>query len=106
MLLNEGNGAFQKEVDLVGGESTTNVISVADVNKDGWVDIIIGNDEGEYNQLLLNNGGDGNFELLEMSQSKDLSTTSISVADVNNDNEIERIVIFFKNGSFKNYQTT
>jgi len=69
---------------------------------------------------LLN--GVGNFPKQENIQSK-ISAPSTLFSDeilnqpinekitapvpiLNNDNEIERIVIFFKNGSFKNYQTT
>ena len=66
--------------------STTRVVTVADVNVDGWPDIIIGN-EGEPNQLLMNQG---NGEFKEVAgalpdEEHPSKTRAIGVGDMNND---------------------
>ena len=78
--------------DLPGGAFQTESFATADVNGDGWIDIIIGNRLDEPNQLLINNG-DGTFgDAIHLPGGVAMYTTSISLADVNGDNSIDIIV--------------
>ena len=88
VIFNDGKGGFDHEQvqDLPGGPSMTASLAVADVNKDGWLDIIVGNHYGERNQLILN--GPGGFKQEEEVQYLPgglMDTRSIAVADVNFD---------------------
>ena len=59
MILNDGAREFVDEaLDLPGGLSSTHSVAVADVNNDGYVDVIVGN-YGQINQLILNDGAGG-----------------------------------------------
>ena len=93
LLVNNGVGGYDEADvedlpgDLPGGITTS--IVVADVNKDGFDDIILGNSP-QANQLLINNG-DNTFTD-SILPGGDLSTTSIAIADVNNDTFVDIIV--------------
>jgi len=90
VLINDGNNTFTAS-DLPGGVFETQSIATADVNDDGFDDIIVGNSgtvtQGfpilEANQLLINNGN-GTFTN-ETLPGGILNTLSIATADVNND---------------------
>ena len=57
--MNNGDGTFaDPPIALPGGDNkNTWAIAAADVNGDGYVDIIIGN-YGQRNQVVMNNGND------------------------------------------------
>ena len=44
VLLNEGNGAFQPAVSYNTGQRVADSVAVADVNGDGRLDLIVGNE--------------------------------------------------------------
>ena len=61
VLINNGDGAFESSIDLPCSHYMfTGDIAVADMNNDGYPDIIIGND-GQKNQLLINLGNGISF---------------------------------------------
>lgn len=76
----EKAGIYSSEIGIALG------VSVADLNRDGWLDIYISNDFFERDYLYMNQG-DGTF--LEMLESKfsSISTTSMGsdIADLDND---------------------
>ena len=76
--------------DLPGGTMWTRSIVAADVNGDGNLDILVGND-GQTNQLLLN---DGNGSFAEANDLPGGTTNSYSIvaADVNNDGNLDILV--------------
>ena len=120
--------SFPEVIDLPGGLMWTRDIVAADVNGDGWVDLIIGNYKGP-NQLLLNTGtrgtsgtgmmfqsaidfpcsddgddggDDGDDDIgidIDIDVDMMVQTNSISVADMNNDGHPD---IVFGNANHKN----
>ena len=83
LLVNNGAGGYDEAdvEDLPGGTLDTGSIVVADVNEDGFDDIIVGNVGN--NQLLLNNGNN-TFTVGTLPGGTSF-TLSIATADVNND---------------------
>jgi hypothetical protein len=106
LLLNTGDvtgdggttTSFQTPINLPGGEMSTWAIVAADVNNDGLVDLIIGNSDGQVNQLLLNTGdtiGDGtttHFQAPINLPGGEMYTFAIVAADVNNDGLVDLII--------------
>ena len=72
LMLNQGDGTFQESIDAIPGDydedardyDSVTTITVADMNNDGFIDIVIGDVKEEPNQLLLNQG-DGTFQEIE-----------------------------------------
>ncbi len=102
LLLNNSTNevvSFQTPIILPGGEEVkTTSIVVTDANKDGKLDIIVGNRE-HPNQLLINDGTikDGNETIVSFKDptnlpGDDYDCYSIVAADVNND-EYEDLII-------------
>ena len=87
---NNGDGTFEnltEEANLSGNEQKAPLAVVAfDYNNDGYVDIYIGNDKNEGNNLYRNNG-DGTFSDVSESSGSGIFIESmgVSVADYNND---------------------
>jgi hypothetical protein len=107
LLLNTGdaNGDgtttpfHQTPTNLPGGDMLTYAIVAADVNNDGFVDLIIGN-KGQANQLLLNTGEDAVFgSAIDFPCSSETQTSSLAVADMDNDGHLD---IVFGNLNQKN----
>jgi hypothetical protein len=95
LLINAGDGTFDDNavVDLPGGIFDTRSVAVADINNDGMLDIIIGNDNDQENQLLINTD-DGTFEenAVEVLLGGASDTRSVVVADINNDGMLDIII--------------
>lgn len=69
----------------------TSAITVADINGDGLVNLIVGND-GEPNQLLLNMGNAVFQEVPDAIPGDNLNTVTVVAADIDNDGYIDLIV--------------
>jgi hypothetical protein len=94
VLLSNGNGTFQAAVTYSSGGSDPASIAVADVNKDGILDLVIGECSSENSDnvclqsglvaVLLGNGN-GSFQSAVTYASGSYETSSVAVADVNGD---------------------
>lgn len=90
LLVNNGDGSFTVQT-LAGGGRSTHSIAVADFNKDGFEDVVVGNNGPNTNSQLLINNGDGTFTASNL-QNGDPSTTSIATGDFNNDGWMDIII--------------
>jgi hypothetical protein len=59
--LNDGSGGFQATGTAVGSSDTdgTLVVVLGDLNRDGHLDVVVGNTSGQTNKIYLNNGSGG-----------------------------------------------
>jgi hypothetical protein len=85
VLLGNGDGTFQPAVAYDAGDFYTRSVAVADVNRDGKLDVALANFDGSANVLL--GIGDGTFHLVATygSGGAAASPQSAAVADVNGD---------------------
>jgi hypothetical protein len=94
LFRNNGNGTFgtYETIDLAAFTGGAYDIDVADLNNDGWKDIVVANFSGrtlDGYQLVLNNRN-GSF-LPAILKPAGQSTYTLATADVNNDNNIDII---------------
>jgi uncharacterized protein (UPF0548 family) len=98
VLLNNGNGTFQKAVPYSSGGQNPYSVAVADVNNDGIPDLLLANNcasdtncnNGTVSVLLGN--GNGTFQTAVPYASGGLYAQSVAVADVNGDNSPDLLV--------------
>jgi hypothetical protein len=81
---------FQPPVNYSGAGNTVSV-AVADVNGDGKLDIIAGNNTPDLVAVLLGNG-DGTFQAPVTYPSGGIASFSVAVADVNGDGKLDVVV--------------
>jgi hypothetical protein len=91
VLLGNGDGTFQTEVDYAsGGGSATSVVG-GDVNGDGKADLLVANGVSGTVGVLLGNG-DGTFQTVVTYGSGGYNATSVAVADLNGDGKPDLVV--------------
>ncbi len=96
IYLNNGAGSFTNILHLPSaGRGNTAYLAVGDVDGNGFVDIVMG-DNG-LNRFYKNNGG-GSFSYLPIGSETD-NTTSIRLADLNRDGYLDVV-------AFNDYGTT
>ncbi|MGK0189987.1 MAG: hypothetical protein ACI9R3_005806, partial [Verrucomicrobiales bacterium] len=96
LFRNEGNGRKFSNVTVKAGIGVRNISNSAtwwDYNQDGWMDLYVGNDFREADQLYRNNGNGSFTNVIE----ETLSHTSwfsmgADAADINNDGLIDFLV--------------
>jgi alpha-tubulin suppressor-like RCC1 family protein len=84
---------YATRVSLTHQQEATRALVIEDIDSDGDLDIIVGN-EGQANRLHLNNGTDDPFygeSSLFVSADTD-NTTSLAVGDIDNDGDMDVIV--------------
>jgi hypothetical protein len=94
LFRNNGNGTFgaYETIDLAGFTGGAYDMDVADLNNDGWKDIVAANFSGRIldgYQLVLNNGSGGFLPAVLKPAGQ--STYTLALADVNNDQHIDVI---------------
>jgi uncharacterized protein YfaP (DUF2135 family) len=93
-----GSTLFKGPVDYDAGGLRTSSVAVADLNRDGIVDVVVVNESGSVGVLLGN--GDGTFKAV---QTYDFANaTAVTVGDVNGDGNPDLLVTanFFTLGVF------
>jgi len=87
VLLNAGGGTFPTSITLPGGSARTRSIAAADVDGNGDLDVLLGN-EGGPSRVLLNAGG-GTFPTSIDLPGGSAYTYSIAAADVDGDGDLD-----------------
>ena len=88
VLLGKGDGTFQPTVSYDAGADWAVALAVADVNKDGKLDVVVaGSMRGEVGVLL--GKGDGTFSPAATYQSSGFGAESIAVADADGDGNLD-----------------
>ena len=113
LYLNNGDGTFTNGGDRITVTGTSNSVVVFDVNKDGAMDIIIGNNGQNY--LLINNGkGYFKDETIDRLGAFVDVTQDVTLADIDNDGDQDlllgnedanRILVNDGNGFFEDQST-
>lgn len=93
VFMNLGNGSFIMLSDF--GDYETNAIALADIDHDGDIDFIGGND-AENNNIYLNNGT-GKFSRFE-NESQSGETRALAIGDLDNDGDLDYISGNYNNG--------
>lgn len=82
-------------------------VAVTDINRDGWMDIYVGNDFHEDDYLYINNG-DGTFteSLYDMMGHTSSASMGNDTGDINNDGLIDLVSLDMMPSDHKTYMTS
>lgn len=88
-----GNGHFDEFLsgDIVNGENKSNVAAWGDYNKDGFIDIFIGNTY--HNSLLYKNNGNGSFTKITNQPMHNSSVLDAVWSDFDRDNDLDLFIV-------------
>ena len=86
VYLNDGTGHFTDADDISGDRNRTSSLITADIDGDGDIDVLVGNDI-QANRVYINDGA-GNFTGADIS-STSYNTKSLAVADINGDGSMD-----------------
>ena len=99
ILLGNGNGSFEKHVDLSHGvHAQTTGIAIGDINKDNRLDILVANRNVSNVGVFLGEGN-GNFsEQITFSTGTGSTPVELALNDLNNDTILDLVVTDHENG--------
>jgi hypothetical protein len=84
VLLNDGHGKFPNAHNLGDVADRSYSVTLADIDRDGDLDVVVGNDAPDPKRVYANDGK-GNFRLLSTFGHPEWPTRLATVADVNGD---------------------
>lgn len=84
VLLNDGHGQFPKAYNLGDVADRSYSVTLADMDRDGDLDVVVGNDAPDPKRVYANDGK-GSFHLLSTFGRPEWPTRLATVADVNGD---------------------
>lgn len=87
--LGDGSGGFVLHSTFPGRSAQTKTVALADVNRDGKLDLVVGNSNAE-NELLIGDGTGGFSSIMLPGGSQ--NTAFISLGDVNGDGHVDIVV--------------
>jgi len=90
LLRNDGAGGFEPAVELPGGDIDTMALVLGDIDGDGWLDVVIGN-EDTPNQLLRNDGAGGFESAVELPGGSQY-TYSLALGDIDEDGWLDVVI--------------
>ena len=93
VLLGNGDGSFQPLQNYTSGGYDADFVSVADVNRDGRLDVLVANYSGRVGILL--GTGDGALSPVQLFSPGKGGPFSMAVADVNGDNKPDLVVAIY-----------
>ncbi|MBN1609723.1 MAG: VCBS repeat-containing protein [Polyangiaceae bacterium] len=88
VLLGNGDGSFQPPLTHAGFNAQS--VTVADVNRDGHLDLLVGS--GFFTVVVLLGNGDGSFEPAVEYDAGGFGASSVAVADLNGDRHLDLVV--------------
>jgi len=87
IFYNTGDGFFRRAIRLGNELNTTYAIPTADLDNDGDLDVVIGNDRIE--NIVFKNDGSGELQFDHTFGHSESNTRGLCLADLNNDNFID-----------------
>jgi len=90
VLLGNGDGSFKPATYYSAGSSPDSIVA-ADFNKDGNLDLAVGDSVGSSNIAILLGNGDGTFQAPKFF-SVPYAPTYVAVGDFNNDHKLDLVV--------------
>jgi len=88
--LNNGNGTFSSGGSL--GSSYSTGVALGDLDHDGDVDVFVTNQEGQPNEVWLNNDNDDNFTKVQ-ELGDDSNSMGVALGDLNGDGYLDAFVV-------------
>ncbi|KNC51918.1 TKL protein kinase [Thecamonas trahens ATCC 50062] len=87
----DGTGGFAEGMVLISGTKGIYGLGVADMNGDGWIDIIA-SDTVEERLLWMAGRGRGRFDAVSVVDSESTEVKALALADINGDGRLDTVV--------------